>query len=284
METRNHNALNAAVVKLLRPLVRIFIRNGFSCGAFTELARWVYVDVAREEFPLKGRKQTDSRVSVLTGLSRKEVRRLRDMQKPVDTISSSCFNRAARVISGWRRDPQFCDIEGRPNVLPLEGEAISFTSLVKLYSGDISARAILDELLANRSVVVSPDNMIRLTADVYLHKTDKSKMHEILGKDVGLLVNTIDHNIEDTKGKPWLQRKVSYDNIPAEAVEKIRRLSTKSGQTLLEHLDRLISQYDRDVNPKALGAGRKLVGVGVYYFEEDVKEGPFSPDDDGGES
>ncbi|MEX1290347.1 MAG: DUF6502 family protein, partial [Desulfobacterales bacterium] len=62
--TDNHlNSLYAAVLKLLRPLMRILLRNGVSYGTFADLAKWIYVDVAAKEFGIKGRKQTTSRVS-----------------------------------------------------------------------------------------------------------------------------------------------------------------------------------------------------------------------------
>jgi hypothetical protein len=280
MESRIQNALYAAVIKLLRPLIRIFLRNGLPYGAFTELARWVYVDVAQKEFGIAGRKQTDSRVSILTGLSRKEVRRLRLLDPPTDAGAVARYNRAARVIAGWRRDPQFCDLDGQPNPLALENGTISFTSLVRTYSGDVPPRAILDELMAIKAVEMLGDGRIQLLAKAYVPAGDASVMHNILGHDVAQLIATIDHNTQIGITRPWLQRKVAYDNVPEEAVENIRRISARAGQDLLEHLDRSISQFDRDVNPKVLGGGRKYVGVGIYYFENDAENTARPLDED----
>ena len=69
-------ALNQAVVQLLRPLVKVLLRHGVAYDEFAELARRTYVDVAERDFTLQGRKQTASRISVITGLNRKEVARL----------------------------------------------------------------------------------------------------------------------------------------------------------------------------------------------------------------
>ncbi|MGD8812541.1 MAG: DUF6502 family protein, partial [Thioalkalispiraceae bacterium] len=126
--------LSAAMLRLLRPLVRLLLRHGVSYGTFADLAKWVFVDVADKEFAVPGKKQTTSRVSVLTGLSRKEVARVQAIETPDDEAIEQQYNRAARVISGWVRDAAFNDLEGKPARLALDGEN-SFAALVKKYSG-----------------------------------------------------------------------------------------------------------------------------------------------------
>ena len=282
METKIKNALFSAVIRILRSLVRIFLRNGLPFGVFAELARWVYVDVAHKEFGIKGRKQTDSRVSILTGMSRKEVRRLRTMQQPEGKMEIDRYNRAARVIAGWRRDKRFHDKSGRPRSLTVEGSSPNFNDLVKTYSGDVPARAIIDELIEVKAVQKTRDNRIRLISKAYLPVGDTAKMHNILGADVSLLIDTIDHNTRSDRDGTRIQRKVAYDNVPVEAVEEIRNLSSKEGQRLLERLDKKISAHDRDTNPDVKGTGRKFVGVGIYYFEQDSDQQP--PAGEGGSS
>lgn len=279
METQVKNALFSAVIRVIRSLVRIFLRNGLPFGEFAELARWVYVDVAYKEFGIEGRKQTDSRVSIITGLSRKEVRRLRTMVQPTNKMATDRYNRAARVITGWRRDKMFHDQRGRPRVLAIESGTPSFNDLVKVYSGDVPARAILDELIQVKAVERMRNNRIRLVSKAYLPKGDPVKMHNILGIDVSLLIDTIDHNTRSDNNNYWIQRKVSYDNLPVEALAEIRKFSEKEGQRLLEKLDRKISEQDRDINSTIKGTGRKFAGVGLYYFEKDAHE--FLPDEEG---
>src|SRR5210317_1018540 len=95
--------LNAAIIRILQPLVRILLRNGVSFGTFSDIAKWVYVDTAANEFGIANRKQTISRISVITGLSRKEVKRVKEKTRPADTAIAEQYNRAARVITAWRR-------------------------------------------------------------------------------------------------------------------------------------------------------------------------------------
>ena len=214
MEARIQNSLFSAVIKLLRPLIRIFLRNGLPYGAFAELTRWVYVDVARREFAIQGRMQSDSRVSTITGLSRKEVRRLRRIEQPDDAVTVEQYHRAARVIAGWRRDPRFSDGKDRPRQLSLDTDEASFSELVRTYSGDVPPRAILDELLQIGAVRKSPDGKLNLVMDAYLPRNDATQIHSILGSDVSMLINTIDHNMQGNQQIPWFQRKVAYNNIP----------------------------------------------------------------------
>ena len=268
MNDEHLKPISAAVLRLLRPLVRILLRNGVSYGTFSDLAKWVYVDVASKEFDIRGRKQSISRVSVITGLSRKEVMRVQQLPRPDDRASSERYNRAARVITAWRRERDFLDAEGEPASLPMLGSAATFSELVKRYSGDVPARAILDELIRIGAVERLEDGKVRLLTQAYIPESSEADKLHILGTDVGHLISTIGHNLKPDPIAPFFQRKVAYDNLPDEVLPKFRKLSAKRAQTLLEKMDRWLAQSDRDVNPTVEGTGRNRAGVGVYYFEE----------------
>ncbi len=274
MKSAIEHKLQAAVVRLLKPLVRILLRNGIPFGVFEELARWTYVDVAFQESSLPGRKLTDSRISILTGLSRKEVSRLKGIEAPEDNEAAPRFNRAARVIGGWTRDSRFLDIHGQPAKLLHENAENSFSELVRSYGGDVPVRAVFDELLRVGSIAPTDDGFIELVQRAYVPKTGLSEKIEILGTDVSDLINTIDHNIENNHDPKWFQRKVAYDNIPEEAAATFQVESAEQAQKLLEEFDRFLAAQDRDLNTKKRGSGRKRVGIGIYYFEENMeKEG-----------
>jgi len=284
MTSELNRALSAAILRLLKPLVRILLRNGVPYGAFSDLTKRVYVDVARDEFGVDGRKQTDSRVSVITGLTRKEVARIKKIDAPDDSVAEQEYNRAARVISGWLRDTRYTAADGMPMVLPFDGNGksngtingngngASFSELVKTYSGDMTARSILDELLRVGAVERDQDGKIRLLVSAYVPKgSDAGKLH-ILGSDVALLIGTIDHNLHNTTEQPRFQRKVAYDNLPAEALPQLRKLTNEYSQAMLQEIDRYLAQQDRDVHPDVQGTGRKNAGIGIYYFEEDLPQ------------
>ena len=268
MNDKHLKPLSAAVLRLLRPLVRILLRNGVSYSTFADFVKWVYVDVASQEFGIKGRKQSASRVSVLTGLSRKEVMRVRKLPRPDDRASAEKYNRAARVIAAWRRERKFLDIDGNPAPLPMTGPDVSFSELVKRFSGDVPVRATLDELIRVGAVEKLEDGRISLLTRIYVaESSDADKLH-ILGTDVAHLISTIGHNLRPDSSGPFFQRKVAYDNLPDEALPIFREHSAKKAQTLLENLDKWLAQHDRDVTPAVKGAGRNNAGIGIYYFEE----------------
>jgi hypothetical protein len=265
-------AIASATLKLLRPLVRILLRNGIPFRTFTELAKRVYVSVAAEDFAIEGRKPSVSRVSVITGLSRKEISRVKDGAAEEDRVSSQRYNRAARVISGWVTDVRFQDDSGDPAQLVVDEGAGSFAELVRLYSGDVPPRAILDELVRVGSVTRTGSGKVRLLARAYIPQTGENEKIGILGTDVAELVATIDHNLVMGKEDPRFQRKVSYDNLPVEAMGELRQLSARHSQEFLEKLNGIMAAHDRDVTPGMPGTGRVKAGVGVYYFEEMMGE------------
>jgi hypothetical protein len=262
------STLSAALHRLLRPVARICLRNGLPYGAFAEVAKRVFVEVATDEFCLPGRKQSVSRVSVLTGLTRKEVSRIQELPPPNDTDAAERHHRAARVVSGWVRDAEFAEPGGWPAHLPLEGERGSFSALVKRYSGDVPVRAILDELVRVGAAEGLADGTLRLLRPAYLPTSGEADKLPFLGTDTADFIATIDHNLRAAPEEARLQRKVMYDNLPQAAVVELRPLATRKAQVLLEELDHWLAAHDRDANATVQGEGRMRAGIGVYYFEE----------------
>jgi hypothetical protein len=227
-----------------------------------------------DEFGIQGRKQTISRVSVITGLNRKAVKSI--LEKPAETFlhSDEAYNRAARVIAGWRRDNEFQNDQGQPADLPFSGDKNSFSALAKKYSGDIPARAVLDEMIRVQAAEKLADGRLRLLVRAYLPANDTHMKLHILGTDVGRLIGTIGHNLESSLSEAFLQRTVAYDNLPKEALAPFLHLATDHSQALLERLDQHLSAQDRDQHPEVEGTGRYAAGVGIYFFQENMNDEP----------
>lgn len=267
-----HSALSRALFRLLKPLVKLLLRHGVPYAAFAELAKRAYVDVARHEFALPGRKQTDSRIATITGLTRKDVARLKAMPAvSSDPALLERYHRAGRVVYGWVHDAAFASPAGGAAALSFDGEAPSFAALAKSYSGDMPPRAILDELLRVGVVELREDGKVHLTTRAYIPHASETEKLRILGQDAAGLLSTIDRNIHEGSLPRFFQRKVYYDNLPAEALPILQALLNDRGQALLEFIDQWMAAHDRDVNPHVTGTGRKAAGVGLYYFEDDGK-------------
>jgi hypothetical protein len=259
-------ALDAALMHLLRPLMRLMLRHSVPFSAFEELAKRVYVDVAMNDFALPGKKPSISRAAILTGLTRKDVQRLVTPSDDAGSAPEERYNRAARVLTGWIRDPDFLNGDGQPRPLDIEGDA-GFAALVRRHSGDVPARAVLDELLRVGAVVQHPGGRLEPVARAYVPRQGEAEKLDILGTDVAALIDTIDHNLQHGATDPRFQRKVSYRSIAAEHLPAFRKLSASHAQSLLEKLDRWLADHD-NVGPDDTHIPRAQVGLGIYYMEE----------------
>jgi hypothetical protein len=266
MDSDIKRSISSAVLKLLVPLVRILLRNGVPYRAFCELVKKAYVDVASDEFTIPGRKQTVSRIAVLTGLSRKEVKRVSELAEPDDLDAANRYNRAVRVINGWRNDFLYLDSNGDPKELYFENEEFNFSSLVKAYSGDMPARAMLDEMLRTGAVEMQGER-IRLKARGYIIREGEAEKIRVMGTDAGEFISTIHHNIINDPSEAFFQRKVSYDNIPEDVLPEVRENVARMSEDFIDSVNMVISRYDRDANPDIKGEGRRKAGLGIFYFQ-----------------
>jgi hypothetical protein len=153
----------------------------------------------------------------------------------------------------------------------MEGEKGSFAALVREFSGDIPPRAIADELARVGAIETRPDGAVRLLTRAYIPRGDQAEQIAILGSDVADLIRSIDHNLTCAPGEAYFQRRVSYDNIPQEALPALTKKLARKAQACLESLDRALAAADRDRSPGVKGSGRVRTGVGIYYFEERIE-------------
>lgn len=216
-------------------------------------------------------KSTTSRIAITTGLTRKDVAKLRTTTQE-NSLSSVRYSRGVRVIKGWTSDPDYLTQNGDPKVLPLHGSTVSFESLVSRYSGDMPYRAMLQELQQSQLVNLREDEALELLSDTYIPKGDESEKLSILGRDVGLLISTIDHNLNPAfEPTYYFQRKVCYDNLPREAVELFKKMVNKDSMALLVKFNDWLAEHDGDDQSNTDVNDKVLAGVGIYYFEESAK-------------
>lgn len=265
-----HQTLNTALLHLLRPLVRILLRNGVSFAQFSEQAKRAYVQVGGE-YHIPNKAQTTSRIATITGLTRKEVQRI-NSNIDDDTLHSAKYNRAARVISAWLGEPHYQSTDGQPLLLPVDGAAPSFNALVKAFSGDITPRTILDELIHVGAVREQEDEQLQLVTRAYIPDGDDSEKISILGTDSADLIATIGHNLKAAPSNRYFQRKVCYDNLPREVMAELRAIIERTAQAALESMNDEMAQRDRDRHPEIKGTNRVRAGLGIYYFESADKD------------
>jgi len=279
MPTNNsHKTLYQTLLKLLRPLVRMLLHRGVSAPEFTEIVRRAYVSVADADFCIDMRKQTTSRIAVLTGLNRLEVARLRDNGNEDDNGPRMFHNRAARVVGGWTSDPRFAP-DGTARDLPLGGKH-SFTTLVVDYSGGMPVRAVLDELKRVGSVRATDDGLLHLCAEAYIPVDGDDDKLRLMGVAASDLLNTLHHNVNHSDQPSRFQLTVDNSRMSDEAIAQFRTLCDEKSMQLLKEFDAWLNAHataeaghgsDSKPNSKPKpGTENKVrrVGVGIYFFED----------------
>lgn len=258
--------LKNAIYNIIKPLVGLMFRNGISFAEFSKIAKHAYIKETEKELLASGQKATTSSIAITTGLTRKDVAALRKEDSP-QTQDGLEKNRAIRVISGWVADKVFCNTKGQPKVLTIQGKKNSFEALVNRYSGDMPYKAMLNELLRIEAVSVEK-NKVSLIRAAYIPADNEADKYNILGEDVSLLISTIKHNIVSNDNEPRYQRKVCYNQVPAEQLDEFKELANKENQLLLLKLNDWLAQHDMHNQPKIKSKKPMKVGVGVYYFED----------------
>ena len=257
-----------AARRILRPVVRILLRNGITANVFQELARKVFVDVAFEEFGIEGKSQTLARVSVITGLNRKEVARLHNLEGVADA-DQAWWNRAGTVLAGWMTDKEFQTNAGYPLDLAFSGDAPNFTDLVKKYSGDMYPRSVADELLRLGSIE-EVGGRYRMSNRGYAPDSDPAAMVDILGLDTSEFVETIDHNIQADPDDKLLQVKVLANNLPELHIDAFNEFSKRVSLSAIEEITHWLSEHDAGKNQQG-GDARYAAGVGIFQINRLVR-------------
>ena len=262
--------LLAAFKVLLRPLVRILLRHGVSFAEFADILKAVYVEIAVTEFKVDGKRGTKSRIAVITGLTRKEVSRVVEIAGAENQGAKSNLNRVARVLAGWHTDPDFIGPYGMPLEVRYEDSGISavtFTTLVRRYSGDMSPRSMLDELMRVGAVVETEPGWLKVLRRVYEPQTLAQDNFERVGEVVKNFVDTVDFNLQKEKlGAGRFERIVySPEGIRNEDMPKFDRYIKERCQALLEEIDNWIAQLPV---PEKGSKNTTHTGVGIYHYIE----------------
>jgi len=260
-------ALLQAVQRLLRPLARLLMAYGVNFVAFSNLAKGVFVDVAARDFPDDGVSVTDSRVSLLSGVHRREVKRLREemlLQAPPPPVVSM----GAQVVSRWCAEAAFLDHQHRPLPLPRQasqGGAVSFERLVESVSKDIRPRAVLDEWLRLGVVTLDGDDRVHLVEHAFVPARGLDEKSFYLGKNIGDHLAAATHNLLDGQ-PPFLERSVYCDGLSPESVETLRTLSREMAIAAMQEINRRALEL-QEADLGRVDASQRMT-FGLYYYAE----------------
>jgi hypothetical protein len=261
--------LQTPVARILRPLVRLFIRCGMTFPALCDLLRELYVNVAEYDFALVGKEQTDSRVSLLTGIHRKEVHRLRGAGAPVRLVPAS-VSRSSMIVARWIASLDFTDENGAP--LPLRragdpGEGPTYEQLVESVTRDVRPRAVLDEWLDRGMVTIDEKGRVRLEEAAFAPRAGDDRQLYYFGRNLHDHVAAAVENVFAAQ-PPFFERAVHYEGVSHTMAEKMLALSR---QVAFEALHSVNREAQGELQKDSGGTWRWNFGVYLYSEDESLR-------------
>ena len=265
-----------AVFRVLRPIVRLLIHRNVGFPEFSDWAKALYVSVAAEEFGLEQKRVTDSRISVLTMLQRKDVRVLRSRQETEQKSVDQGGGLLPQILALWGSGDSYVDARGQPIPLPrMAGDgSVSFEALVAEVSRDVHARTILDELI-RVGAVEDVDGLLILSTTAFLPNEDEEATLGYWGANLGDHVEAATQNVLSApKPGPFFERAVHYNRLSETSMMELDTLARSLQQEVLAKLNAraLALQTGDETDPQALGRFR----CGAFVFRS--SDGPIGRD------
>lgn len=274
-EGTDGGVFNRALAGLLRPLVRALIAQGVTAPALYRLLKRLYVEVAEREFRLDEERPTDSRISLLTGVHRRDVKAYRDADRSAEAMAEEKVATIASVIGRWLARPETTDADGRPLPLPRsapDGE-VSFESVARAVSTDIRPRTVLDELRRQNLATVDADGVVSLDPTAFAGPADMDQRVHFFAENVGDHLSAAVDNLLSEDDPRFLERAVFYNRLTPASVDALEVEARAEAQALLVLLNRMANARQA-ADAAAPGNGERF-RFGVYFY----RESETGPDD-----
>jgi uncharacterized protein DUF6502 len=256
----------------MRPLVRLMLRKGVTYTYFSDMLKGIFVEVAAGEFGLDDKAPSDSRISLITGVHRKDVRRLRDAAPESVGDLPEALSLGAHLVSIWMSRPPFCERPGRPAPLPRlasTGGECSFDALVAQASKDIRARVVLDEWLRLGIVRIDEQERVHLQTTAFVPQKGFDEKAAYFGHNLHDHACAAVHNLT-TEARPFFERSVHYDALSPASVETLRGAVSTDGMQALIGFNALAAQLEtRDAGA---GTPAQRITIGLYFYTEPTVE------------
>ncbi len=271
MEFQKESLVHSACRRVVRPLAALLLRFGMTWKEFSELSKSIFVQVATEEFGIKGRPTNISRVSILTGIGRKEVKRQRELLNADEPVAKRKTTDATRLLSAWHQDKEFLDRDGNPMPLSQTGQGATFEALFSRYGGDIAMPTMIKELIKTGAMEKSPSGEFRALMRYYQPALADSENLQFAVDRIHDVIETMNNNVFATEDSaPRFGGFAANDAIPLEVIPKFREYLDKRGQAFLEEIDDWLTQHQ--LNDGRAAADTARVGISLFATEEKVLE------------
>lgn len=267
MQKAPREQLLDAYRRILRPLVRILVRAGVRYDEVLELLRRVFVETAARDGLGNGVPLTRSRISISTGVPRRDVDRFIDKEDEPEPVGKSMTRTLMEALHKWHTDPQFVGPYGIPLELEMNGpKGRSFRELVHFVNPAINAQDALEELVRLNAVVSSGDTHFRVVSRALVPVEAMSPAQlEFFANALTRLSDTVQFNLDPTNASKRLEQSVISDHgLPKEIVPVFEKYVRERVMELLVEIDNWLSPYSTKESPHAEPAER--IGVAVFQF------------------
>ncbi|HET6606035.1 MAG TPA: DUF6502 family protein [Rhodopila sp.] len=273
-------ALLKAARRIMRPLVRLMMQSGVTFPVLSDTLRHLFVEVAVTELLLDPKAKTDSRVSLLSGVHRKEIKRLRSL--PADHAEiPDVVTMASQIVARWLGSAAFADAEGHPRILPRQaqpngtpdaGEGPAFEDLVLSVTSDVRPRAVLDDLLSHEVVSLMEGDRVRLNTHAFIPRPGGAEQLFYFARNLHDHVAAATANISASK-PPFFDRSVHYDDLTPAQAETLRAYAREVAIRALLEVNRkaLDLLEDGGAAPPAASTpagGGQRVNLGIYLYQD----------------
>lgn len=264
-------ALLKPLARLLRPLVRLLIRSGVTFPVLADLLRGLYVDVAARDLLPDPKAQTDSRISLLTGVHRKEIRRLRT-EAPEAGGVPAVVTLGSQIIARWLGAPPYADADGPlplPRTARSAGEA-SFEGLVESVTKDVRARSVLDDWIGQEIVSLDQDGQVRLNRAAFIPRPGGEEQLFYFARNLHDHIAAAAANVTTAGPAPFFDRSMHYDRLRPETVAQLEATARDAAQQLLTDVNRVaLPMAEADDEAAGTGAPMRRINLGVYVYVDD---------------
>lgn len=269
MNNQLHKTVLRATRFFMTPIARFLLRTGIGFREFSEIAKLAFVDVASQDYGIRGRPTNISRVAVMTGLTRKEVKRIRVKLDTDDVTSDVRVSPGQEILHYWYQDTDFLGKDGAPVPIPYEGNGASFINLARRYGGDIPPGALRRELERVGAIEQTADGRIKALKRYFIPVEMNTEFVESVAHSLHDLASTIAHNaMHPGSDEGRIERYVFTRRLKKNSIPRFRRFAREHVPNFLEYIEDWISAHEVSYEDSKRQTQQR-VGIGVYYFEED---------------
>ena len=262
------------VLRVLQPLVRLLVKNGVTYPVLAAALKHVFLDAARAELASRNMAQTDSAVSLLCGVHRRDVRTLSGtlsgklsgkLSAQKNAPPPAPLGMAAQVVARWMNGPGFQDRHGAPRVLNKSGAVDSFDALVAAVSSDVRPRAVLDDLV-RLGVVEESAGGLKLERSGFAPRKGFEELSWLFAANLADHAAAAAANLQDEGN--FLEQAMFVDEITAESAARLQKVSLQAWKVALKSvMQEAQARFDGDAS-RPPDDRRHRARFGVYFFSQ----------------